>query len=157
MHWRRKWQPTPVFLPGESQGRGSLVGCHLWGRTELDTTEATSQQQQHTYLCGCVFLLGIQGMEGPMWARIVRFHKDSEAPATAAKSLQSCSTLCNPIDGSPPGSPVPGIVQARTLEWVAISFSNDQPRQHIKKHRHYFANKGPTSQSFGSSNSPVWM
>jgi len=41
IHWRRKWQPTPVFLPGESQGRGSLVGCRLWGRTELDTTEAT--------------------------------------------------------------------------------------------------------------------
>ena len=39
MCWRRKWQPTPVFLPGESQGRGSLVGCRLWGRTELDTTE----------------------------------------------------------------------------------------------------------------------
>ena len=46
------------------------------------------------------------------------------AAATAAKSLQSCSTLCNPIDGSPSGSPVPGILQARTLEWVAISFSN---------------------------------
>ena len=41
MHWRRKWQPTPVFLPGESQGRGSLVGCRLWGRTESDTTKAT--------------------------------------------------------------------------------------------------------------------
>ena len=41
MHWRRKWQPTPVFLPGESQGWGSLVGCHLWGRTESDMTEAT--------------------------------------------------------------------------------------------------------------------
>ena len=41
MHWRRKWQPTAVFLPGESQGRGSLVGCNLWDRTELDTTEAT--------------------------------------------------------------------------------------------------------------------
>ena len=41
MHWRRKWQPTPVFLPGESQGWGSLVGCRLWGRTESDTTEAT--------------------------------------------------------------------------------------------------------------------
>ena len=41
MHWRRKGQPTPVFLPGESQGRGSLVGCRLWGRTELDTTEVT--------------------------------------------------------------------------------------------------------------------
>ena len=45
-------------------------------------------------------------------------------PAVAAKSLQSCQTLCDPIDGSPPGSPVPGILQARTLEWVAISFSN---------------------------------
>ena len=41
MHWRRKWQPTPVFLPGESQGWGSLVGCCLWGRTELHTTEVT--------------------------------------------------------------------------------------------------------------------
>ena len=47
MHWRRKWQPTPVFLPGESQGQGSLVGCCLWGCTESDTTEATQQQQQH--------------------------------------------------------------------------------------------------------------
>ena len=46
------------------------------------------------------------------------------AAATAAKSLQSCPTLCNPRDGSPPGSAVPGILQARTLEWVAISFSN---------------------------------
>ena len=48
MHWRRKWQPTPVFLPGESQGQGSLVGCRLWRHTELDTTEVTQQQQQHT-------------------------------------------------------------------------------------------------------------
>ena len=44
--------------------------------------------------------------------------------AAAAKSLQSCPTLCDPIDGSPPDSPIPGILQARTLEWVAISFSN---------------------------------
>ena len=60
MHWRRKWQPTPVFLPGESQGRGSLVGCCLWGLTESDTTEVTQQQQlvyvtqtcmHHYYLC----------------------------------------------------------------------------------------------------------
>ena len=47
-----------------------------------------------------------------------------DTAAVAAKSLQSCPTLCDPIDGSPPGSPVPGILQARTLEWVAISFSN---------------------------------
>ena len=39
--WRKKWKPTPVFLPGESQGRGSLVGCRLWGHTESDTTEVT--------------------------------------------------------------------------------------------------------------------
>ena len=45
------------------------------------------------------------------------------AAAAAAKSLQSCPTLCDPIDGSPPGSSVPGILQARTLEWIAISFS----------------------------------
>ena len=52
-------------------------------------------------------------------------HKSNyAAAAAAAKSLQSCPTLCDRIDGSPPGSPVPGILQARTLEWVAISFSN---------------------------------
>ena len=46
MHWRRKWQATPVFLPGESQGQGSMVACHLWGSKESDTTEATQQKQQ---------------------------------------------------------------------------------------------------------------
>ena len=49
-HWRRKRQPTPVFLPGESQGRRSLVSCRLWGRTESDTTEVTQQQQQQHLL-----------------------------------------------------------------------------------------------------------
>ena len=50
--------------------------------------------------------------------------RDGGAAAAAAKSLQFCPTLCDPTDGSPPGSPVPGILQARTLEWVAISFSS---------------------------------
>ena len=57
MHWRRKWQPTAVFLPGESQGRGSLVGCRLWGRTESNTTEATYQLTSmywNVKLCFCV-------------------------------------------------------------------------------------------------------
>ena len=54
----------------------------------------------------------------------VRTRHGTTAAAAAAKSLQSCPTLCDPIDGSPPGSPVPGILQARALEWVAISFSN---------------------------------
>jgi len=55
---------------------------------------------------------------------IAFFQWNTAAAAAAAKSLQSCPTLCDPIDCSPPGSPVPGILQARTLEWVAISFSN---------------------------------
>ena len=50
--------------------------------------------------------------------------KDWDAAAAAAKSLQSCPTLCDPVDGSPPGSAIPGVLQARTLEWIAISFSN---------------------------------
>ena len=56
MHWRRKWQPTPVFLPGESQGRGSLVGCHLWGHTESDTTEATQQHDIYTYVWMYIYI-----------------------------------------------------------------------------------------------------
>ena len=58
----------------------------------------------------------------PLFLYLGLFH--FAAAAAAAKSLQSCPTLCDPIDGSPPDSPVPGILQARTLEWVAISFSN---------------------------------
>ena len=57
--------------------------------------------------------------QGPRW-----LGEFTNAAAAAAKLLQSCPTLCDPIDGSPPGSAVPGILQARTLEWVAISFSN---------------------------------
>ena len=60
----------------------------------------------------------------PLSLRILVSHRQAAAAAAAAKSLQSCPTLCDLIDGSPPGSPVPGILQARTLEWVAISFSN---------------------------------
>ena len=60
MHWRRKWQPTPVFLPGESQGQGSLMGCRLWGRTELDTTElkgkssASGRGHDNPLQCSCL-------------------------------------------------------------------------------------------------------
>ena len=72
MHWRRKWQPTPVFLPGESQGWRSLVGCHLWGHTESDTTEATQQQQQQQ------FTLCISGHSYNSWTH------------------GGCSSLCHP-------------------------------------------------------------
>ena len=51
--WRRKWQPTPVFLPGESQGRGSLMGYSLWGLTELDMAEVTWQQHHDPFAIYC--------------------------------------------------------------------------------------------------------
>ena len=70
---------------------------------------------------------------------------------------QSYLTLSDPMNCSPPGSSIHGIFQARVLEWGAIAFSNDQPRQHIKKQRHYFANKGLSSQSYGFCSSHVWM
>ena len=88
--WRREWQPTQVFLSGESHWQRHLAGYSPWALKELDTTE---------------------------WLMLT-------LPAAAAKSLQLCPTLGNPRDGSPPGFPVPGILQARTLEWVTISFSN---------------------------------
>ena len=70
---------------------------------------------------------------------------------------QSCPTLSNPMDCSLPGSSVHGICQARVLEWGAIAFSDDTPRQHIIKKRHHFVDKGPYSQSYGFSSSRVWM
>ena len=54
--WRRNWQSTPVFLPGESQGQWSLVGCRLWGHTQSDTTEVTQQQQHTIFHSGCINL-----------------------------------------------------------------------------------------------------
>ena len=66
MHWRRKWQPTPVFLPGESQGRGSLVGCRLWGHTESDMTEVTRQQQQQL----AFWSIRCQQVAKPLWTQI---------------------------------------------------------------------------------------
>ena len=59
-----------------------------------------------------------------IWTTLLSMKIKNITAATAVKSLQSCPTLCNPREGSPPGSPIPGILQARTLEWVAFSFSN---------------------------------
>ena len=70
---------------------------------------------------------------------------------------QSRPTLSNPMDCSLPDSSVHGIFQARVLEWGVIAFSDNQPRQHIKKQGHYFADKGLSSQSYGFSSSQVWM
>ena len=96
-----------LLCPWNSPGKNTGVDCHS--------------------LLQGIFLT--QGSNpGPLHCRQIIYHLNhQESPliaAAAAKSLQSCPTLCDPIDGSPPGSPVPGILQARTLEWVAISFSN---------------------------------
>ena len=72
-------------------------------------------------LVGCIILVISSFLLGCSICWYILIHA---ATAAAAKSLQSCPTLCDPIDGSPPGSPIPGILQARTLEWVAIAFSN---------------------------------
>ena len=78
----------------------------------------TGNRDMNQWIRGDSCLWGVRG-------RVMHLpHKYQAVAAAAAKSLQSCPTLCDPIDGSPPGSPVPGILQARTLEWVAISFSD---------------------------------
>ena len=96
MHWRRKWQPTPVILTGESHGRGSLVGCRLWGRTKSDTTEATQQQQQQMDYNG-------EGNGNPL----------------------QCSCLENPRDRGAWWAAVYGVAQSRTqLKRLSSSSSN---------------------------------
>src|SRR5574337_202833 len=84
MHWRRKWQPTPVFLPGESQGRGSLVGCRLWGCTESDTTER------------------------------LHFHFSLSCIGEGNGNPLQCSCLENPRDGGAWWAAVYGVAQNRT-------------------------------------------
>ena len=143
--WRRAWQPTPVFWPGESHGQRSLVSYSPWGCKELDTTEWLTLSL--SFSIGpytLIITLNVNGLNAPTkrhrlsgqmktWA-CMHFHlphHSFDPPycmqlfyAAAAKLLQSCLTLCDPIDGSPPGPDVPGILQARTLEWVAISSCN---------------------------------
>ena len=91
MHWRKKWQPTPLFLPGESQGWGSMVGCRLWGHTESDTTEETWQWL--------------------MWMVNKKNKRDFFLLYVLVKQhlvTQLCLTLCDFMVLSPPGSSVHG-------------------------------------------------
>ena len=99
--WRREWLPTPVFLPEEFHGQRSLVGYSPWCCKRVRHNLATDYTREDH------------------WIKAVH-----SLAAAAAKLLQSCPTLCDPIDGSPPGFSLPGILQARILEWAAISFSN---------------------------------
>ena len=151
--WRRAWQPIPVLLPGEFHGQRSLMGYSRWGRTEPYTTEWLTHElitaggslstngaypfpipidQLHlpctnTYDSDFSFLqcsIFSSSLSMSVSGQDFRLTETDETQVAAAKLLQSCPTLCDSIDSSTPGSPVPGIPQARTLEWVAISFSN---------------------------------
>ena len=121
-------------LAGKSYGQRCLAGYSPWGHKELDMTEWWSTAQHKSLIllgrCSClswrVTLLSFscQVMSDSSQPHGLQCTSGTPPPPTTAKSLQSCLTLCDPIDGLPPGSAVPGILQARTLEWVAISFSN---------------------------------
>ena len=102
----------------------------ITGQIQIETTMMHHRTQVHMAILkkstdikcwrGCAE----KGALVPCWQKCIWYGPCQEWYAAAAKSLQSCPTLCDPIDGSPPGFPIPGILQARTLEWVAISFSN---------------------------------
>ena len=149
---RRKWHPTPVLWPGEFHGWRSLVGYSPRDHKQSGTTErlhflsivAFVEGNGNPLQCSCLEKSIDRGdwwttvhtvSVGHSWSDNTHTHTHTHThgrvgcvylgtAAAAAESLQSCPTLCDPIDSSPPGSPVPGILQARTLEWVVISFSN---------------------------------
>ena len=111
-----------AWLPGGAQ-RGHPPAQQLTNRHNLYTLEHThtyTHTHIHKHTCSLKFILSV-------FKRLAWFYTHNtvikDAAAAAAKSLQSCPTLCDPIDSSPPGSPIPGILQARTLQWVAIAFS----------------------------------
>ena len=108
--WRRQWHPTPVLLPGKSHGEVTwqyLANNEKIEREIKEIIPFTNETKIIKYL----------GIYLPKETKDLYM-------LCYAKSLQLCPILCDPIDGSLPGSPVPGILQARTLDWVAISFSN---------------------------------
>ena len=109
MHWRRKWQPTPVFLPGESQGQGSLVGCHLWGPAELgsDLAVAAAKVVSKQWICNAgevdyVSITMLSRSETKTQVSKTLVCNKSMA-CGESKVVQSCPTLCDPMDCSPPG------------------------------------------------------
>ena len=115
----KDWWPAPdgskdfQLMPG---GKGLMIKRETDGNIDFQQVPAwTNDANDH----------GKPGPDTSLYSVLPQCKCTLElSAAAAAKSLQSCPTLCNPIDSSPPGSPVPGILQARTLEWVAISFSN---------------------------------
>ena len=136
MRKTRVWSLGPlekemVLLPGKSHGWRSPVGYSPWGRKEPDTTEKfhfTSLKINANPQTCSFFPLNLECITYHQSLIDVIYHP---AAAAAAKSLQSCLTLCDSIDGSPPGSPITGILQARILEWVARTLYNNTGLSHF--------------------------
>ena len=105
---------SDLKVGGETKREGAYV--HLW-LTHFVVQQKLTQHYK-------AIILQLKKIIIQRSTHLEEMFLESNLISAAAKSLQSCPTLCDPIDGSPPGSPVPGILQARTLEWVAISFSN---------------------------------
>ena len=108
--WRRKWQPTPIFLPGESHGQRRLVGYSPWGCKKLDTTErACVRVYTHTHTHPWISYIHLNHL-----VLVV----SPETKESEVKVAQLCPTLCHPMDYI-----VHGTLQARILEWVTFPFS----------------------------------
>ena len=123
--WHYGLQPTRLLCPWDSPGKNTGVGCHALLQ-RIFPTQGSNPCLLH-WQVGSLPLVP----PGEPLSYKIRFKKKLNTPAAtaAAKLLQSCPTLWNPLDGSLLGSPVPGILQARILEWVAISFSNAWKRK----------------------------
>ena len=141
-----RWQPTRLPRPWDSPGKNTGVGCLFLLQCMKVKSESEFAQSCPTLrnpmdiVYQAPLSIGFSrqaywsGLPFPSPGDLPNPGIESRSPASqadsllsaaaAAKLLQSCLTLCDPIDGSPPGSPVPGILQARTLEWVATSFSS---------------------------------
>ena len=138
MPWRRERLPTPVFWPGEFHGLYSPWGCKESGMTEwlslshgtrpLPSPVCVPEKWKPLSTGKSQSGLNSQNVKNRWTVNKTVLGSHHGMPLgdkqTAAKSLQSCPTLCDPTDGSPPGSAVPGVLQARTLEWVAFSETN---------------------------------
>ena len=134
-------QPTRLPRPWDSSGKNTGMGCHfllqcIKVKSESEVTQSCPTLSNpidcslpgssvHRIFQARVLEWGAIAFSAPVLAgRFFTTSRLTTAAAAAGKLLQSCPTLRDPMDSSPPGSPVPGILQARTLEWVAISFSN---------------------------------
>ena len=117
--WRRKWQPTPIFLPGESHGQRSLAGYSPWGQKESDTTERLHLLTHLEW--GVLYDEFNYGFFFPFFFSIALIK-------VKVLVAQLCLTLGNPMDCSLPGSSVHEILQSRILEWIAVPFSRGSSR-----------------------------